>query len=257
MIERRSILMTAAMFEPRSLAATAAALDRELTDAEPAEIVAQAQRTLGRGRVAVVSSFGSESAALLKIVAEVDAAIPVLFLDTGWMFEETLAYRDAVVARLGLTDVRTITPSPAALARDGARDLWFADPDACCTLRKTAPLAHALTAFDGWINGRKRYHGGERATLPVVEIDGLRLKFNPLARVTRPEIDAIFTAAELPRHPLEAQGFASVGCMPCTSRAAPGQQVRAGRWAGRDKTECGIHAVLAPAGADVSTGHMR
>jgi phosphoadenosine phosphosulfate reductase len=243
----RSLLATAAMLEPGTLALAAEDLSRSLADAQPADIVAAALRRLGRGRVAAVSSFGTESAALLKIVADVDRSIPVLFVDTGWLFEETLAYRDTVVAHLGLTDVRTIGPAPAALRRDPGRDLWHRDPDACCALRKVAPLRRALEGFDGWINGRKRYQGGARAQLSPVEADGLRLKFNPLARATRDEIDAIFRTAGLPRHPLEARGFASVGCMPCTSRAEPGETLRAGRWRGRDKTECGIH----PASASV------
>lgn len=240
----RSISTTAAMFEPCSLAVTAAALEHSLAEASPTDVVAAAQRTLGSGRLAVVSSFGTESAALLKIVADVDRSIPVLFLDTGWLFEETMAYRDTLAALLGLTDVRTIGPSAAALRRDTQRDLWHSDPDTCCRIRKIEPLERGLASFDGWFNGRKRYHGGARAGLPLVEIDGLRLKFNPLARATRDEIDAIFRDAGLPRHPLEARGFASIGCMPCTSRAQPGEALRAGRWRGRDKTECGIHPVL-------------
>jgi phosphoadenosine phosphosulfate reductase len=239
----RSIPTSAAILEPCVLGLTAAALERSLAAASPRDIVAAAQRTLGRGRLAVVSSFGAESAALLKIVADVDRSIPVLFLDTGWLFDETLTYRDMLAARLGLTDVRTIRPSASALRRDAERDLWHRDPDACCRMRKTEPLARALVSFDGWINGRKRYHGGPRAQLPVVEVDGLRLKFNPLARATRDEIDAIFRDADLPRHPLEARGFASIGCMPCTSRVAPGETLRSGRWRGRGKTECGIHPV--------------
>jgi phosphoadenosine phosphosulfate reductase len=229
------------MLEPGMLALAAEDLSRRLAGARPVDIVAAAVDRLGRHRVAAVSSFGTESAALLKIVADVDRAIPILFVDTGWLFEETLAYRDTITAHLGLTDVRTIRPAPAALRRDAARDLWHSAPDTCCALRKVAPLRRALEDFDGWINGRKRYHGDARATLPLVEADGLRLKFNPLAQATRDEIDAIFRTAGLPRHPLEARGFASVGCMPCTSRAEPGEILRAGRWRGRDKTECGIH----------------
>jgi phosphoadenosine phosphosulfate reductase len=199
----------------------------------------------------VVSSFGTESAALLKLVAETDRSLPVLFLDTGWLFEETLAYRDVLAAWFGLTDVRVFAPSASALARqDPQRELWFTDPDACCGLRKVVPLAEALQPFDAWINGRKRYHGHARATLPIVEHDGRRLKFNPLAQVTRQDLERMFTEADLPRHPLEARGFTSVGCMPCTQRVRSGEDLRAGRWRGLTKTECGIHLAKRRQGED-------
>lgn len=227
-----------------ALAGSAAELDRELATASPPEIVAAALRTVGRERLAVVSSFGTESAALLKVVADVDPAIPVVFLDTGWLFEETLAYRDTLTKRLGLRDVRTIHPLGESLTReDPDRELWFSDPDACCRIRKVEPLARALAPFDAWINGRKKFQGGARAAIPVVEDDGKRLKFNPLANVTADEIKAIYDLAKLPRHPLVASGFLSVGCMPCSSRAQADEDARAGRWRGRSKTECGIHTM--------------
>jgi phosphoadenosine phosphosulfate reductase len=182
---------------------------------------------------------------LLKFVADVDRSLPILFLDTLWLFKETLAYRDALVAHLGLSDVRTITPSPSTLSlRDPKRDLCFTDPDACCEIRKVAPLAKELEAFDGWISGRKRYHGGERRHLHAVQADGTRLKFNPLAHLPLTELRTIFKTAGLPRHPLEIAGFSSVGCVPCTSRSPSGAPLRDGRWSGLAKTECGIHSRL-------------
>ncbi|CUT13178.1 Phosphoadenylylsulfate reductase thioredoxin EC 1848 Adenylylsulfate reductase thioredoxin EC 18410 [Bradyrhizobium sp.] len=219
-------------------------LDRALRDASPAEIIAAALKAVGRDKLALVSSFGTESATLLKVMADVDPAIPVIFLDTGWLFEETLAYRDALIAMLGLKDVRSITPAEETLSReDPDRDLWFSDPDACCRIRKVEPLARALKPFDAWLNGRKRFQGNSRADIPVVEDDGARLKFNPFANVSREELEAIFARAKLPRHPLVASGFLSVGCMPCTSRTTEGEDERAGRWRGRAKTECGIHTM--------------
>jgi phosphoadenosine phosphosulfate reductase len=223
-------------------AVDAAKLSEKLARATPAEVVAEAQRVVGNGRVAVASSFGIESATLLKIVADVDRSIPVLFLNTGWLFPETLTYRDTLVAHLGLTDVRTIAPSADALAaKDPGRDLWAVDPDACCYLRKVEPLGEMLDGFDAWINGRKRYQGGMRVGIPAVEVEGPRLKFNPLARVTPAEIVKMFKAWDLPRHPLAGQGFTSLGCIPCTRRTNPGDSARAGRWADSEKTECGIH----------------
>jgi len=217
-------------------------LDRALRDASPADIIATALRTVGRDRLALVSSFGTESAALLKVMADVDPAISVIFLDTGWLFEETLAYRDTLIERLGLRDVRSIKPLQETLSReDPESDLWFSDPDACCRIRKVEPLACALQPFDAWINGRKRFQGGVRGAMAVVEDDGARLKFNPFANVSREEIEAIYRDANLPSHPLVASGFLSIGCMPCTSRSNAGEDARAGRWRGRSKTECGIH----------------
>jgi len=219
-------------------------LDQALRNQSPAAVIEVALRAVGRERLALVSSFGTESAALLKVMADVDPAIPVIFLDTGWLFEETLAYRDTLIAALGLRDVRSIKPLEETLSReDPDRELWFSDPDACCRIRKVEPLARALAPFSAWINGRKRFQGGLRAAIPVVEQDGIRLKFNPFANVTREEIEAIYAAAKLPPHPLKASGFLSVGCMPCTSRTSPDEDARAGRWRGRPKTECGIHTV--------------
>jgi phosphoadenosine phosphosulfate reductase len=222
----------------------AEALDRALRDASPVQVIASALQTVGREHLALVSSFGTESAALLKVMADVDPAIPVIFLDSGWLFEETLTYRDTLIATLGLRDVRSIKPLDETLSReDPDRELWFSDPDACCRIRKVEPLKRALAPFRGWINGRKRFQGGLRADIPVVEDDGSRLKFNPFANVSREEIEAIYSLAKLPPHPLAASGYLSVGCMPCTSRTSAGEDARAGRWRGRAKTECGIHTV--------------
>jgi len=220
----------------------AAELDGVLRHATPFEVIEAALKIVGYKRLALVSSFGTESAALLKVMADVDPAIPVIFLDTGWLFAETLAYRDTLIATLGLRDVRTIKPLEETLARDDHDgELWFSDPDACCRIRKVEPLARALRPFAAWINGRKRFQGGLRAAIPVVEADGDRLKFNPFANVSREDIAAIYASAKLPPHPLIASGFQSVGCMPCTSRTAVGEDARAGRWRGRPKSECGIH----------------
>lgn len=234
--------MTTLSDDMETIADTASRLDRELAQASPTEIIEAALHAVGRKQLAVVSSFGTESAALLKVVADVDTAIPVVFLDTGWLFAETLAYRDTLIATLGLRDVRSITPLADDLAQhDPDNELWFSDPDACCRIRKVEPLKRALSPFKAWINGRKRFQGGARAIIPVVEDDGARLKFNPLANMSPEGIAAIYALAKLPAHPLVASGFRSVGCMPCTSRATADEDSRAGRWRGRGKTECGIH----------------
>jgi phosphoadenosine phosphosulfate reductase len=206
-------------------------------------ILADAIRRDFAGNVALVSSFGTESAILLHMVARIDPALPVIFLDTGKLFPETLAYRDELVKRLGLTDVRVIKPSGAQLAAyDPDGRLWQKDTDLCCAIRKTNPLDEALTGFEAWITGRKRSQSETRANLMPVETgaDG-RITINPLAYWDEAQIEAYFEAHDLPRHPLQAQGYASIGCAACTARPLPGQDKRSGRWAGQAKTECGIH----------------
>jgi phosphoadenosine phosphosulfate reductase len=195
------------------------------------------------GKIALVSSFGTESAILLHMIAQIDKATPVIFLDTGKLFPETLAYRDELIARLGLTDVRAVKPSGKQLAAyDPDGRLWQRDPDLCCAIRKTNPLDGALEGFEAWITGRKRSQGGTRTEMNMVEAgpDG-RVTVNPLAFWTDAQLEAYFEAHDLPRHPLQSEGYASIGCATCTQRVQDGEDKRAGRWAGLDKTECGIH----------------
>ena len=194
------------------------------------------------GRAAVVSSFGAESAVLLHMVAEVDKATPVIFLDTGKHFWETLSYRSMLIDRLGLTGVRIITPGEADLAaRDADGTLHRRNPDQCCHIRKTLPLAKALEGVDVTISGRKRYHGAARATLDFLSISDGRLKVEPLAGFSALDINAYMKSHDLPAHPLTGIGYFSIGCEPCTMPGGSSQDPRAGRWAGTSKTECGIH----------------
>lgn len=194
------------------------------------------------GRIATVSSFGAESAVLLALIAEIDDTVPVLFLETGKHFLETLAYRDTLTRELGLLDVRSVSPDRAALTdRDPGGELWQYDTDACCALRKVEPLADALGGFEGWISGRKRHQASTRAAIPFVELDGDQLKLNPIADWDGPRIQAEFARRNLPPHPLVARGFPSIGCAVCTRVVGEGEDARAGRWSGSNKTECGIH----------------
>ena len=198
------------------------------------------------GDVAVVSSFGAESAVLLHLVAQVDRNIPVLFLETGKHFPETIAYRDLLIERLGLTNVINLHPDEAEIAKKDENGLrWSWDPDGCCEIRKVKPLAKALAGFDATITGRKGFQSATRAGLPRFEIDGSdaqgRLKINPLVDWPAEDLAAYFEAHDLPPHPLVAEGYPSIGCSPCTSKVAPGEDPRSGRWKGWDKTECGIH----------------
>lgn len=195
-----------------------------------------------KGRIALVSSFGAEAAILLDMVARIDPATPVLFIDTGKLFHHTLTYRDILVRRLGLADVRTVAPMPFDLGGhdpDGA--LWRSNPNLCCNLRKVLPLERALDGFDAWITGRKRDHGGERGGLETIEAADGRIRFNPLAHWSGKKIAAAFQERGLPRHPLGDEGYGSIGCAPCTEPNSADAGVREGRWRGTAKSECGIH----------------
>ena len=224
-------------------------LNARLRDASPETILETALQAFA-GRIAMVSSFGSESAVLLHMLSRIDSATPVLFLDTGHLFGQTLDYRKRLAAELGLTDVRDLRPAYADIAtQDPKADLYKKSTDACCAIRKVAPLDLGLRGFEAWITGRKRFHGGARLHLPVVEQAEGKLKFNPLASFDKAALDAYVAEHALPSHPLVDAGYASVGCWPCTKPTQDGADVRSGRWAGSEKTECGIHTGRAPASA--------
>ena len=204
------------------------------------------------GQIALVSSFGAESAVLLHMVAAIDNATPVIFIDTGYHFEETLAYRDRLVARLGLTGVTSYTPDPEDLAaQDPERFLWAREPERCCHIRKVLPLARALEPYGAWISGRKRFQAATRESLPVFEAEGARIKVNPLADWSAKDLLSYMAAHDLPRHDLTAKNYLSIGCMPCTSPVRRGEDARAGRWRGQAKVECGIHTAFPEAGAGI------
>ncbi len=219
----------------------AQALAAELEGKSPQEVLRRVIEQEFRGRIALVSSFGAESASLLHMAAAIDPDLPVIFIDTEKHFAQTLDYKDELAKRLGLRNLQVVKPDPTEeRIEDPKGDLWKSNPDACCTLRKVRPNERALAGYDAWISGRKRHHGSVRAHLPVVEHDGIHFKVNPLVAWTPQEINAYFKANDLPAHPLVAEGYPSIGCWPCTS-PADGENARAGRWAGSGKTECGIH----------------
>ncbi|MGJ8623757.1 MAG: phosphoadenylyl-sulfate reductase [Yoonia sp.] len=204
------------------------------------------------GDTALVSSFGAESVVLLHMVSQIDKATPVIFLDTEMLFPETLTYQRQVAQTLGLTDVRVVTPDRTELLTQDVDGLLHqADTDACCALRKTRPLEEALQGFDSWITGRKQYQGGARQSLPLYEKNGRRIKVNPLAHWDATMLRAYMDKHNLPRHPLVARGYPSVGCMPCTTKVAAHEDTRAGRWRDQEKTECGIHFAQDANGAHV------
>jgi phosphoadenosine phosphosulfate reductase len=197
------------------------------------------------GDVAIVSSFGAESAVLLHLIASVDPTVPVLFLETGKHFPETLAYRDVLVEKIGLKDLRNLTPDADLLAQKDENGLrWSYDPDGCCEIRKVLPLKKALAGFDAQFTGRKAFQSSTRNALPRFEVEDGRLKVNPLADWSKERLDAYMTEHNLPAHPLVEQGYPSIGCSPCTSKVAAGEDPRSGRWKGWDKVECGIHQAV-------------
>lgn len=219
----------------------AAWLDETYGHLSASEIVRLSIETLFPGSIGTVSSFGADSAALLKLIADVDPATPVAFLDTGQHFGETLDYRDRLAADLKLSSLQIVHPKADALTRfDPANDLHKTDTDRCCDIRKVEPMARAVAPFDAWFTGRKRYQSAQRADMAVFEAVGPRIRINPLARWTTEDQAAFMRDHDLRQNPLVAFGYLSVGCFPCTQPAIDGDE-RSGRWAGQAKTECGIH----------------
>jgi phosphoadenosine phosphosulfate reductase len=228
-----------------SVAARVTALNQRYRHHAATSVLEHALRDHDLGRVALVSSFGAESVVLLHLVSVIAPETPVLFIDTRMLFPETLEYQRELAERLSLCDIRTIRANPARLnLEDPDGTLHAFNTDACCGLRKVEPLDRALAGFDGWITGRKRFQGYSRETVDFFENEGdLRIKVNPLAHWGREDLEEYMVENRLPRHPLVAKGYPSIGCAPCTSPVAPGEDPRAGRWRGSQKVECGIHFV--------------
>lgn len=232
--------------DQQALAEKVAGLNARYRHHGATTVLGDALRDPELGRIAMVSSFGAESVALLHLVAVTNRHTPVLFIDTEMLFPETLVYQSELAVTLELTNVRVVRARLAeTLAADPDGTLHQHNPDACCDLRKTEPLQRALAGYDAWITGRKRYQGGQRAALDFFEVEDAtgRIKINPLAHWTSEDVAEYILANRLPRHPLVARGYPSIGCAPCTSPVAPGEDPRAGRWRGQDKDECGIHFV--------------
>lgn len=231
----------------------AAALNHKLRNHGATAVLSAALRDGVAGQLALVSSFGAESVALLHLAAMVDRHVPVIFIDTRFLFAETLTYQMEVAERLGLRNLRIIHARDTGLPAEADPNSPRHDPETCCAVRKSAPLNAALKGYDGWITGRKRYQSGTRAGLEFFEADPLsqKIKLNPLAHWRPGDVETYIAENRLPRHPLVARGYPSIGCAPCTSPARDGEDARAGRWRGREKTECGIHL---PAPNSTATG---
>jgi phosphoadenosine phosphosulfate reductase len=227
------------------VAARVAALNARYRHHSATAVLEHALKDADLGQVALVSSFGAESVVLLHLVSVLAPETPVLFIDTRMLFPETLQYQRELAEKLHLCDVRTIRATqPRVAFEDPNNTLHQFSTDACCAVRKVEPLERALAGFDGWITGRKRFQGSTREAVDFFEAEGdLRIKVNPLAHWGREDLDDYIINNRLPRHPLVARGYPSIGCAPCTSPVAPGEDPRAGRWRGQAKTECGIHFI--------------
>ena len=194
------------------------------------------------GRITAVSSFGAESAVLLSLVSKVSKSIPIIFIETGKHFPETLEYRDRLVSHLGLTNIQTAKPSSSQIIEDDPDgELWRINTDYCCHIRKVLPLEKILEPFDAWITGRKRFQNESRGQLENIELVGKQIKINPLAMWGSAQLKEYFIEHDLPKHPLTLKNYLSIGCAPCTRPVEVGGDQRSGRWADREKTECGIH----------------
>lgn len=231
-----------------------AALNHQYEGASAQDVLTAAITQLFRDEIALVSSFGADSSVLLHMVSEIDKNTPVLFVDTRKLFPDTLRYRDQLAERLGLTNVRSEQPAKLDLdTQDPGGMLWMSDTDACCHVRKVLPLERALGGFSAWISGRKRHQSATRSNLKLFELEDGRIKVNPLAEWTADDVLIYAKAHDLPPHPLVAQGYPSIGCLPCTSKVEPGEDPRSGRWRGQDKTECGIHLSIKQDAAPAKT----
>ncbi len=229
--------------DPRDTASEVARLNARWRALQAERVLEMALLEEFPGHIAVSSSFGTEAAVLLHLISRVYRATPILFLDTGKHFQETLDYRDQLIDFLGLRDVRVIRPVEEELANEDPNgNLFELDFDACCDLRKTRPMKYALDGFDAWITGRKRYQNADREDLPIFEADpNGKVKVNPLANWSPIDLQTYFNEHDLPRHPLEAKGYKSIGCATCTTPVKDGEDPRSGRWRNSEKTECGIH----------------
>jgi phosphoadenosine phosphosulfate reductase len=231
--------------DPRFVAPTG---DYErLQDAEPRDILRWACDTIDR--LAVATSFQSSGLVILHVLKDIRPDFPVLFLDTGFHFEETIAFKRQIAAAwdLKVVDLNGSHGGPGRQEEIYGPELYRRDPDRCCFINKVEPLQRALEEFDAWISGIRRDQSPLRAHTPVLEAQMLPsgrevLKIHPLATWTRADVDAYVARHEIPTNPLLEEGYASIGCRPCTRRTSDGEDERAGRWDGFAKTECGIHS---------------
>ncbi len=218
-----------------------------LQEATPETVLRWAAESLDR--LAVATSFQSSGLVILHHLREIKPDLPVLFLDTGFHFKETLEFRDRIAQ---MWDLKVVTlrgqhGSAEKQAEIYGAELYRRSPDTCCAINKVKPLQAALEEYDGWISGLRRDQSPLRSETPIIEAQLLPsgneiMKIHPLARWNKSDVEAYTTKHNIPTHPLLEMGYASIGCWPCTRAIKAGEDERAGRWEGRAKTECGIHS---------------
>jgi phosphoadenosine phosphosulfate reductase len=220
---------------------------RRLEELSPEERLAFAVEVWGKDLL-FTSSFGAGSGVLLHMWSKIAGGLPVVFLDTGFLFDETLAYRDKLVDLFGLK-VEVVRPaiSTTDFVVEHGADIYLKDPDFCCKTNKVDPLQPYLASARGWVSGLRRDQSKTRSSTPILQAteDG-PVKVHPLATMTAAEANAYMERHGIPEHPLRARRYLSIGCAPCTRPVAEGEDERAGRWAGQGKTECGLHTALRP-----------
>ncbi|MBI3999566.1 MAG: phosphoadenylyl-sulfate reductase [Candidatus Omnitrophica bacterium] len=224
-------------------------LNERFEKTQPEEIIRWAIEEF-RPKIALSSSFQTESVVLLHMVSEIDPQIKIFFLETGWHFKETLGFKNEILKQLGLTnviDLKADSKKREAFNTKTGGKPYEVDPDYCCQINKVEPLDQALKGLHAWISGIRRSQSKTRRDIRIVEeYHGGIFKINPLANVTSGDLWWYLKEHDLPKHPLFDKGYLSIGCWPCTKPVQPGDDERSGRWAGREKTECGIHTFMKP-----------
>ena len=208
----------------------------------PQNILENSINNIFKKKMVYVCSFGTESAIILHMVSEIDRSLPIILLNTNYLFKETIEYKDYLISKFKFSNFKEISPSIEDLnINDTKGTLWKENPDLCCNIRKVLPLQKELQKYEAWISGRKSYHEGERTNLKFFEYINEKIVVNPLANVNRNFVDSYFKKHDIERHPLFESGYLSLGCTHCTVKTSMIDSPRSGRWADKIKTECGIH----------------